>query len=77
MRSCRPIWIFTPSTIAAVAAGVLPWPIEMNRRQAIKTGVAAVAAVPFLGAATWKPLLFTPQQNDTVVALTAPDYSRD
>ena len=41
----------------------------MNRRQAIKTGVAAAAAVPFLGAATWKPLLFTAQQNDTVIAL--------
>jgi hypothetical protein len=42
----------------------------MNRRQAIKTGVAAAAAVPFLRAASWKPLLFTPQQNDTVIALT-------
>ena len=41
----------------------------MNRRQAIQIGAAAAAAVPFLGAATWKPLLFTPQQNDTVIAL--------
>ena len=41
----------------------------MNRRQAIKTGVAAAAAVPFLGAADWKPAVFTAQQNDTVVAL--------
>lgn len=43
---------------------------EMNRREAIKTGAAAAAAVPFLNAATWKPLLFTAQQNETVIALT-------
>ena len=41
----------------------------MNRREAIKTGVAAAAAVPFLGAATWKPAVFTAQQNATVIAL--------
>ena len=42
----------------------------MNRRQAIKTGVAAAASVHFLQAETWKPLLFTAQQNETVIALT-------
>lgn len=42
----------------------------MNRREAIKTGVVAAAAVPFLDGATWKPALFTAQQNETVIALT-------
>jgi hypothetical protein len=41
----------------------------MNRRDAIKTGVAAAAAVPLLQAAEWKPALFTRQQNETVIAL--------
>lgn len=42
----------------------------MNRREAIKTGIAAAAVIPYLEAATWKPLLFTAQQNETVIALT-------
>jgi hypothetical protein len=41
----------------------------MNRRDAIKTAVAAAAAVPLLHAAEWKPALFTRQQNETVIAL--------
>jgi hypothetical protein len=41
----------------------------MNRREAIKTSAAFAAALPFLNAATWKPALFTPAQNETVVAL--------
>ena len=41
----------------------------MNRREALKTGVAAIASVPFLQAADWKPALFTTQQNETVIAL--------
>ena len=43
--------------------------LEMNRRDAIKTGVAAAAAVPLLQAAEWKPALFSAQQNETVIAL--------
>jgi len=41
----------------------------MNRREAIKTSAAFAAALPFLNAATWKPALFTPHQNETVIAL--------
>lgn len=44
-------------------------PIEMNRREAIKTSAAFAAALPFLNAATWKPVLFTSHQNETVIAL--------
>ena len=45
-------------------------PIDMNRREAIKTSAAFAAALPFLNAATWKPALFTAHQNETVIALT-------
>ena len=44
-------------------------PIEMNRREAIKTSAAFAAALPFLNAATWKPALFNAHQNETVIAL--------
>ncbi len=42
----------------------------MNRREALKTGAAVAIAAPFLGAATWKPGLFSASQNETVIALT-------
>jgi hypothetical protein len=45
-------------------------PIDMNRREALKTGTAFALAVPFLEAAEWKPALFSAHQNDTVIALT-------
>jgi len=41
----------------------------MNRRDAIKTSAALAAAIPMLEAATWRPTLFTSQQNETVIAL--------
>jgi hypothetical protein len=40
----------------------------MNRREALKTGAAALS-IPFLEAAEWKPALFTAHQNETVIAL--------
>ena len=42
----------------------------MNRREALKTGAALAAVVPFLEAADWKPALFNAHQNETVIALT-------
>jgi hypothetical protein len=43
---------------------------RMNRRDALKTGVAAVLSIPYLEAASWKPALFSAHENETVIALT-------
>ena len=42
----------------------------MNRRDLLKTAIAAATAVARAQNATWKPVLFDAHQNDTVIVLT-------
>ena len=70
MRECNYFHIYLGGYSPPGRSFGVPWRIDMNRREALKTGAAVAIAAPWLGAATWKPSLFTAQQNETVIALT-------